>query len=264
MKIKIASKVALGTFFTAGVGIILFAFIYYKQTFNLFKANLQYSLSQNLELQAQDIYSSIDSLKENMLLIANNEAIKGIIRSSHNEFGYDEMENSSIRNWEVRLTKLFKIILEQNPEYLDIKLLKYEENLKELVSVQREFDDVKVKSFLYNNIPISKYKKFMNSGKMIYLSKIKLKRIYGNIIFPLTPIMTLTYVVYDKDKIFGFIEIAVDVSKVFKFEKLDIDRQKDSLVTNYEGYYLYHKDDDKTFGWELNNPDYLLQNDFKI
>ena len=264
MKIKIASKVALGTFFTAGVGIVLFAFIYYKQTFNLFKANLQYSLSQNLELQAQDIYSSIDSLKENMLLIANNEAIKGIIRSSHNEFGYDEMENLSIRNWEVRLTKLFKIILEQNPEYSDIKFLKYKENLKELVSVQREFDDVRVKSFLYNNIPISKYKKFMNSGKMIYLSKIKLKRIYSNIIFPLTPVMTLTYVVYDKDKIFGFIEIAVDVSKVFKFEKLDIDRQKDSLVANYEGYYLYHKNDEKTFGWELNNPDYLLQNDFKI
>jgi len=225
---------------------------------------LQYSLSQNLELQAQDIYSSIDSLKENMLLIANNEAIKGIIRSSHNEFGYDEMENLSIRNWEVRLTKLFKIILEQNPEYSDIKFLKYKENLKELVSVQREFDDVRVKSFLYNNIPISKYKKFMNSGKMIYLSKIKLKRIYSNIIFPLTPVMTLTYVVYDKDKIFGFIEIAVDVSKVFKFEKLDIDRQKDSLVANYEGYYLYHKNDEKTFGWELNNPDYLLQNDFKI
>lgn len=264
MKIKIASKIALGTFFTAGVGIALFAFIYYKQTFNLFQANLQYSLSQNLELQAQDIYSNIDSLKENMLLIANNEAIKGIIRASHNEFGYDEMENSSIRNWEVRLTKLFKIILEQKPEYLNIKLLKYKGSIKELVSVQREFDEVRVRSFLANNLPTSKYKSFVDTSKMIYLSKIKLKRINSNIIFPLTPMMTLTYVIYDRDEVFGFIEIAVDVSKVFKFEKLKLDIQKESLVTNCDGFYLYHKEDEKTFGWELNKLDSLLQNDFRV
>ncbi len=254
---------ALGTFFTAGFGIVLFAIIYYNQTFELFKKDLQSSLTQSIELQAQEVKNKIESLKENMQLVASDEAIKGIIRASKNEFGYDEVENTTLDNWKIRLTKVFKVILEQNPEYLKIDFLKYDDLLKEIVVVTRKNDIVGVKKNLLVDINPKHYKRFLKSNKKLFLSKIKLKKINGNILFPLTPTMKITYVVYDGDSVFGFLEIVIDISKVFNFHKLNLDFKTRNYIANSDGYYIYHKDQSKVFGFEFGNKN-LIQRDFGI
>jgi len=205
--------------------------------------------------------------KKNILQISNNGAVQGILRASNNEYLYDEEQNLHYDSWRERLENHFAVMMEQNPSYFQIRFIGIKNKGKEIVRVDKINEDITiVKSKDLQSKQNSGYFKetIKIKEKSIYISEINLNREHNTIVFPYLPTLRVATPVYEKNKkIFGMVVININVNILFNFENLDRQINIENYIANKDGYYLYHKDIDKTFGFEFGKK-IFLQNSFNI
>ncbi len=266
MKIKISTKVAFGTFIIAGFGVIIFAFLSFNQVTDYFKQNLLNSLSAQLESDELEIKNAIKNVKDDITILSKEEAIKGIIRANKNEYHYDAHSNLTLENWKARLKRVFLGIFRQNSAYFKIRLIGVNNGGKEIISVSKRGDEIyfEKESELQQKAHRYYYKDTISLKKdEIYISKIDINRERGNIVFPIKPTIRFAIPLYDDNKIFGMIIINTNIHKLFGLNKTKHINGRELYLTNSNGYYLYHRDIDKTFGFEFGK-DYKLKYKFKV
>jgi PAS domain S-box-containing protein len=264
MKIKLSTKVAIGTFLVAGLGVLFFAYLSYTQITQYFKDNVIRHLSVDVENNANDIRNAINIISHDVKQLATSEEVKGILRASKNGFNYDAVENLSLNDWKKSLQKEFETYLEQNKSYFQIRLIGVKNDGKEIVRVDNKEGSITVipnkelqkKGSRYYFKDTIKLKK----GK-IFISKIDLNKEGGSIVFPIIPTMRVAVPVYDEDKVFGIIIINSQIDKLFNIQKYKNIKNDNVYLTNSEGYYLFHKDIDKMFSFEFQK-DFKIQKDF--
>ena len=266
MKIKLSTKVALGSFFIAGVGVLIFAYLSYSQISGYFKQNLLYHLSVELESNANDITDAIKSLKDDIKAISTSEEIEGYIRTSKNKYHYDAEENIKLEDWEKRLTKEFKSYIEQNHAYFQIRFIGIDNQGKELLRLEKKGRS----SFVTKKNDLQKKNQryyFKNTIKLeegkFFISKIDLNKEWGTIVFPILPTIRIATPVYDDGKVFGIVIINAQVDQLFNLKKYKNIQGKNTYLINSDGYYLFHNDIDKTFAFEFKK-DFKAQKDFNI
>ena len=266
MKIKLSTKVALGSFFIAGVGVLIFAYLSYSQISGYFKQNLLYHLSVELESNANDITDAIKSLKDDIKAISTSEEIEGYIRTSKNKYHYDAEENIKLEDWEKRLTKEFKSYIEQNHAYFQIRFIGINNQGKELLRLEKKGRS----SFVTKKENLQKKNQryyFKNTIKLekgkFFISKIDLNKEWGTIVFPILPTIRIATPVYDDGKVFGIVIINAQVDQLFNLKKYKNIQGKNTYLINSDGYYLFHNDIDKTFAFEFKK-DFKAQKDFNI
>jgi len=266
MKIKLSTKVALGSFFIAGVGVLIFAYLSYSQISGYFKQNLLYHLSVELESNANDITDAIKSLKDDIKAISTSEEIEGYIRTSKNKYHYDAEENIKLEDWEKRLTKEFKSYIEQNHAYFQIRFIGIDNQGKELLRLEKKGRS----SFVTKKNDLQKKNQryyFKNTIKLeegkFFISKIDLNKEWGTIVFPILPTIRIATPVYDDGKVFGIVIINAQVDRLFNLKKYKNIQGKNTYLINSDGYYLFHNDIDKTFAFEFKK-DFKAQKDFNI
>ena len=265
MKIKLSTKVALGSFVVAGVGVIIFALLSYSQITQYFQENILRQISVDVENNANDIKASVQDITNDVLMLSKSENVKGVIRASQNKFDYDAVENLKLKDWKERVEKTFITYMEQNRAYFQMRLIGVGESGKEIVRVDNKEGTLKI---VENGKLQSKGSRYyfkdtiaLQEGKL-FISKIDLNKERGTIIFPIVPTIRVATPIYDaQNRLFGIIIINAKADILFSLHKYKNLKGNSVYLANSDGYYLFHDNIEKTFGFEFGK-DYRLQNDF--
>jgi len=256
MRIKLSTKVALGSFLVAGIGVLIFAFLSYSQITKYFKVNMMNHVSAELDSNADDIQDALADIVHDTLVMSKSEEIQGLIRAYTNKFHYDSVENLRLEDWQIRLQKEFHLYMEQNRAYSQIRFIGVDDNAKEILRLEN-------KNGYISTVPDEKLQEkgnryyFKDTIKLnigeIFISKIDLNKERGNIVFPIVPTIRIATPIYDEQKkVFGILIINAEVDKLFKLKRYTNTQGGDTYLTNSDGYYLFNNDIDKTFSFEFN------------
>ncbi|MEA3383218.1 MAG: ATP-binding protein [Campylobacterota bacterium] len=266
MKIKISTKVAIGSFLVAGIGVLIFAYLSYSQISDYFKQNLLYHLSVELESDTKDMKNSIKSIKDDVKTLAESNEILGYIRAYKNKYHYDAFENKKLNDWEEELQKEFLAYIKQNEAYFQIRFIGIENNGKELVRIDKisneivptkdnELQEKGSKKYFSDTIALKKDE--------LYISNINLNKERGNIVFPIIPTIRIATPVYVDNILFGIIIINANTDILFNLDKYRDLKGKNTYLANHNGDYLFHNNIDKTFSFEFGK-NINIKNDFKL
>lgn len=266
MRIRLSTKMALGSFLVAGVGVFLFAFFSYSQVSEYFKANMLRKLSVDIDSNTQEIKQAIDHISEDILILSKSNILKGLIRASENKFHYDSVENLKLEDFKERLQEEFYRHIEQNKGYYQVRLIGIEDGGKEIIRIDSVNNTISIRPEIELQKKGNQYY-FKNTIALkegdTFISKINLNKEYGSIVFPIVPTIRVSMPIYYKNKLFGIIIINADINKLFNLEKYKNMDGKELYITNSNGDYLFHNDVDKTFSFEFQK-DFNIKKDFAV
>ena len=265
IKVKLTTKIAIATFLLSILGISIVAFISYKYSSKTFQHNLTDTIGFQVEKLSLNIKKEIEDVKKDLLYTSKSDPIAGILRTTNNKYNFDEEQNMDLKGWNQRLEKLFRIILSQNPSYFQIRLIGIKDNGKELLRVENTNNRIiKIsQNHLQSKYDRTYYKKTIALKKgEIYISKIDLNKEHGIIQTPYTPTIRVSTPIYKDNTLYGMIVININLDILLKFQEFKLSDDK-TFIANKDGYYIYHNDMEKRFGFEFGKK-YLIQNDFPI
>jgi len=264
MKISLPTKVAIGSFIIAGIGILIISLLSYNLMVDYFKNNILDNLHFELMQDAKKIKEDIERIRYDEQLIINDDNIKAFYRAYNNKFHYDAKTNMTLNDIELSLEKTFVSLLSHNNSYFNIRLI--QKNGKELLVVAKSDDTiyVKKKKELQDK---SKRHYFKQAIKLkpgeVFISKINLNREHGQIEVPHIPTIRMALPIYFNNEIFAVLIINANIYSLFSTLNEIHDPNKKIYLANQDGYYLYHPERQKTFGFELNR-DYKITDDFDL
>lgn len=265
MKISLSTKVALGTFFVAGIGVLMVAFLSYAQISSYFKENILNTLAFELKDNIEIMKKNITDIKKDAKLLKFNKNIAPIKRSLENNYHYDAKSNKTLKGLKEELGDTFKSVLEHSEAYFNIRLIARDG--EELVVALRDGEGtvfVQKKKLLQNK---AKRPYFQDAISLkdgdFYVSKINLNREYGKIVYPHIPTIRVATPIYIDKELFGIIIINANINKLFTPLVNNTLSEQRIYLANEDGYYLFHENIEKTFGFDLGIED-KLATDFNL
>jgi len=265
MKISLSLKVAIGTFFIAGSGILLVSILSYTQVRTYVKENILSSLRFELDGDAKQLNKDINNMIKDVKLLTNNEQIPAIYRASINKYNYDAMSNDTLSSLKIKLGKTFKSILEHNHAYFNIRLIAVS-GMELVVSVKDAKGKVIVKdeSALQNKATRPYFKEAIALAESdTYISRINLNKENGVFSVPYIHTLRIALPIYMEDKVFGILIINANINQLFSIISSNVAADKSIYLANEEGYYIYNKQKEKCFGFDLGT-EYKIENDFHL
>jgi methyl-accepting chemotaxis protein len=223
-----------------------------------------------MKLTSEDSKKSINQLMDIMnadvVYLSQTPPIQGIVRSLENN-GIDPQDGSSYAEWVKRLNIIFTSFVEARPYYSQLRYL--DQNGKELVRVNSKSGTIEIvqNSKLQNKFNTEYFKETINMRQgEIYISPINLNRENEKIETPHIPVIRFATPIYNaKGQKRGILIANVLVNKLFQIgenDYLKTNFQQRFFIVNQKGYYLYHPDENKTWGFEFNK-DTNLKRDYK-
>jgi len=265
MRISLSLKVAIGTFFIAGIGVLLVSVLSFMQISDYIKENMLHSLEYELSADAIQINKDIDTMKKNVKLLINSEQIAAIYRARNNQYNYDAQSNETLDSLTVTLGKTFKSVLEHSDAYFNIRLIDFLGD-ELVVSVKDSKGNVIIQKngALQNKATRSYFKEAISLKENdVYISKVELNKEHGVFSVPHIPTIRVAMPIYIDNKLFGILIINANIYKLFSVLSNNLNEDRDLYIANEEGYYLYHKKREKTFGFDLGNRD-KIEDDFSF
>ncbi|MBL0708159.1 MAG: HAMP domain-containing protein [Sulfurimonas sp.] len=266
IKFKLSTKIAILTFVLSLFGIASLGVISFQQSNQLFKNNLIKNTQKEVEKSSFNISQKIKNAKKNLQFIRASEPIEGILRTTKNEYHYDEEQNMHISSWVKRLENIFLVTMKQNSSFFQIRLIGVKDGGKEIIKVSRIKENITI-------MPPGKLAKkgnrnyFNESIKLndmeIYLSKVNLNKENNVISLPLLPTIRVATPIYNGDKVYAIIVINIDISKFLNFDALDKNSNLKTYISNSKGEYIYNLDKEKSFAFEFGR-ECLIQDDFPV
>ena len=259
MKIKISSKIAIGSFLIASLGIFIITYLSYVQVSGYFKENLLEHLSVEFQHDSNHIKRELNSIKNDVLIISKSKSINKLTSLNSEDINYNK--------WKVRCQDEFKTYLKQQDSYLQVRFIGIKNNGKEIVRVDRINDKiVTIKSHMLQNKASRYYLK--NTIKLkqgeLFISKIDLNRERGKIVLPMEPTIRISTPIYKDDKVVGIVIINTNINILFNLDRYKEDNEyKKTFLSNSDGYYIFHNDINKIFGFEFDK-DIKIQNNLNL
>jgi len=266
MKISLSTKVGIGSFIIAGLGIIIISYLSYTLISEYLKENTLNNLEFELKQDAKSIKENIDNVRYDAQLLANDENIEALFRAFNNNYHYDAITNATYEDLKHSLEKNFKALLAYNPAYFNIRLIN--KNGKELIVALKSNDGTiyaKDENELQNKAKRNYFQEAISLKEHeVYISKINLNKEHGEISYPHIPTIRIAIPIYINHKAHAIIIINSNINFLFSPIKEHLSEQnKEFFIANMQGYYLYNKDEEKTFGFDLHR-NYKIENDFDM
>jgi len=225
--------------------------------------------SKQMQLQGSDSAEVfgvfLDNVEADLLYLSQTPPIQGIVRARENK-GIDPLDNSSYEDWEKRLNIIFSSFLEARPFYAQIRYL--DENGNELLKLNNNNNKIEIvnKAELQNETSSDYFTEAMKLREgEIYVSPINLSRENGQIEQPYKPVIRYATPIYNEaGEKRGIVIANLLIENLFEIadkEEFEQEYQQKLIVVNDQGYYLYHSDDSKTWGFELNHNE-TVKNDY--
>ncbi|SKB14098.1 Methyl-accepting chemotaxis sensory transducer [Planktothrix sp. PCC 11201] len=208
----------------------------------------------------------LDNFKSDILYLSETPPIQGIVRSRENK-GIDPEDKSTYESWNNRLIIIFTSFLNNRPYYDQLRYI--DEKGNELVRIKVINNQVKVMpSDQLRNVSSSEYfsKTLQLKSGEIYVSPINLSRENDQIEVPYKPIIRYGTPIYNRaGEKRGMLIANILVERLFEIadnHNLTLEMQQQFFVINQDGYYLRNPVADKQWGFEFNNNNNNLRNDY--
>ncbi len=259
-------KIALLSFFVAGLGVILIGFLAYRNADNILRQESMVRLQDSLQREAVRMETSFQLFHKDVLFLAESPVVQGILRSISSGGGYDEQENTTEGIWKQSLSTLLSTVLQQRAAYLSIRLILDQDGGREYVRLDK----------IAGNIVAVEEGRLQRKGQrnyyqqtialqrgQVYFSPVKLNREHDQITLPLQPVIRFATPIFDKNgQATGILTINADFQIIAKsFSQGHTSTRY--MMTNQYGDYLFHRDRDRTFGFEFNRPQ-RIQDDYPV
>ncbi len=216
-------------------------------------------MSRNIANSSESLIRYLDNSGDDLLFMGKVSPILGIIRARENN-GIEPKQNSTYDLWRERLSTIFTELMQTKLGYMQLRYL--DENGNEMVRVDRD-------EFIIKTIPKEQLqnkanrKYFIVSLKLdfgnIHVLPINLNREQGKIEIPYKPTMRYATPIFSANgERRGIVISNLLVAHIF--QRLKQDNQNNAgrvLIINQDGYYLFHPDEKKEWGFELNTDEKL-------
>jgi PAS domain S-box-containing protein len=163
-----------------------------------------------------------------------------------------------------QLQEVFAALLVNHPWYVQARLIGVDQDGMELVRVDQA--DGRIRQIPENELQRKSHRDYVSESLdkapgEFYWSAIDLNQEHGHISKPYQPVVRAALTVAGKDgKPFGVVVINLDARRVFEAAKGVISPGLTFYIANRQGDYLYHPQQNKTFGFELGQR-YRIQDD---
>jgi signal transduction histidine kinase/CheY-like chemotaxis protein len=260
MKFSLAIKFALFAFLVAGISILFTSMLSYNDASSLMKNHSLQQLAKDLDRQIISFNQKLTLMKNDVATIARSESITGYYRAEAHD-GYDELRNMTTDLWKERLTLELVGLMRQRPEYIQVRFIGKENNGKEIVRVDKQNNTQKI--IEENNLQEKGSSSYVTNTLLLqtneqYLSPIELNREYGNITFPLQPVVRVASPIYFKGQVLGLLIINADFTILSELFRNPPDNVKYFIADNH-GDYLLHSNKDREFSYALGKDAGLLK-----
>lgn len=207
------------------------------------------------------ITSFLKNVKADVLYLSQTPPVQGIVRARANQ-GIDPEYKSSYQEWKNQLEIIFSSFQGSKPYYYQLRYL--DENGNELVRM--DFKDGTIQTIpdaqLQNKASHDYFTETMklNPGE-IFVSEVNLNRENGQIEVPYTPVIRYSTPIYSATGE----KKGILIANVFADSFLEMvngktgDDSHEAFIINPEGYYIYHQDDSKEWGFDLNKQETVVQ-----
>ncbi|MEH6758233.1 MAG: PAS domain S-box protein [Parasphingorhabdus sp.] len=199
------------------------------------------NVAHETRLMAQQVKGAYDELENDAFVISRTPPIEGIIRSKKNS-GIDPLEGSTAKQWNSRLETIFSSIMEERPNYTQIRYIGVADGGRELVRVNRTEEGIE-------RVPLASLQQkdqehYFQRARTLkrdeaYFSEVNYNREFGQVQGHLLPTIRVVVPVFDMhDSLYGMIIINADYGKILKgyFEQLNVGR--DVVIANEAGDYM--------------------------
>jgi len=265
MKISLPSKVAIGSFIVAGMGILIVSFLSYNLMVEYFKNNILDNLEFELTQDTKKIKENIDRVHYDAQLLTNDDNLKAFYRAYNNKYHYDAQTNMTLDDIQNMLQKNFLSLLSHNTAYFNVRLI-HRSGQELIVAIKNQSGTLYIKEAqeLQNKAQRSYFQSAIKlKPHNVFISKINLNREYGKIEIPHLPTIRIAIPIYFQHKIFAILIINANIYTLFDPLKDIQDKNKHIFLANENGYYLYNRDETKTFGFDLHTS-YKITDDFNL
>ena len=261
---RIAVKFALTIMVVSAMGVGLLAWLAFDQAKGLLLNEAKESVSSAVSKEVEHISKSIGQLKYDMTMLELSQPMQGFMRALVDPDGYDAQTNRTLQQYRQDLINLFRVMLQQNDAYFQIRLIDAARG-REMVRVEKRRDGRLIVT-PPDQLQPKGHRGYvqaasgLSSGE-VYLSKITLNREYHTLELPYRPtIRAVMPLIHFDRKV--YLVINADVSKLFHFDRFHEEKGQKTYLANAQSYYLYHPDNpEKVFGFEFGKA-YLMRKDF--
>ncbi len=200
----------------------------------------------------EKIVNFLDDFEHDILFLSEVPPIQGIIRAISGG-GMDKQDNSSYDVWVNRLAKIFQAMMKSNPSYMQLRYLN--EQGKEMVRVDSDGTNISVipPEQLQNKFDRPYFQETIQlSSGQVYVSPLELNRERGVIEIPYKPVIRYATPIFDlAGERKGIIISNIRGNQVINPMKyLAQYKNQEIFVVNQDGYYVYHKNPEKSWGFE--------------
>ena len=211
--------------------------------------------------QKEKLTTFLENIQRDVLFLSEVPPIQGIIRAEANE-GLDAENTSTLEQWQARLNNIFASKLESKPYYFRLRYI--EEQGNEIVRVDAEDNNIIIipRSQLQNKADRPYFQETMQlSEQEIYTSPVNLNQERGEIEYPYKLVIRYGTPIFDSaGNRQGLLIANISAKRLIDFIKNE-DREENTevLIINQDGYYIYHLDSNKEWGFDLERDDNITQ-----
>ncbi|USD47935.1 hypothetical protein CTT30_16475 [Vibrio coralliilyticus] len=223
--------------------------------------NTEKSLSQVKDALQVEAMTKADYFREHIerniaaaKFLHSTPPISGITRALSND-GLDVADGTTLEQWKARLSIIFKGMIENNPDVMQLSVIVADESGQEFIRVDRIQGKVLI---LPDNQLQSKSKesyygalKTLNFNE-IYITPINLNREHGRVAFPFQPTYRIFMpIFYESGKRFGALKINIDASSLLTYLTQAHVLADDNWLVDSDGYFITAKNEKKQFTRQL-------------
>jgi len=218
-------------------------------------------LQYETHIKSIRLISDVASLSGDAQYLAGTPPITGIPRAIKNN-GVDPLDGSKLETWQRRLQTIFTELIRAKPHYLQIRYIGIADEGRELIRVERKGNTIA--SISERALQKKGHTEYFenaitaNPGE-VYLSQLSLNRDHGEISKPYTPMLRAATPIFFEDQLFGILVINMSFKKILFDMVKNTPKELLPYVTNEEGFFLAHPDENMTFGFDLGH-EHRIQN----
>jgi PAS domain S-box-containing protein len=257
MRRRIASKLSTTLVVIMALGGVLMGVVITQTGTSLLMDASTARLSQEskvVTIRLQDIF---ESMQRDLEFLIRSPAVRQVLNR--------EAAHVSTEQARGELQEVFAALLNNHPWYIQARLIGAADGGRELVRVDQVNGQIRRVSDenLQRKGERQYFKDIMQQAPgSVYISSINLNREHGELSEPYQAVLRVALPVMQADGTrFGALVINVDARRVFDAARDVVSPGVTLYVANQDGYYLYHPDPARTFGFDLALP-YRIQDDF--
>ena len=219
------------------------------------------SIGQRIQDKGEDLKNRFALVRDDVRLLANLEETKSLLKAE--EQGLSEEELEPLR---LELQHEFGVILNIKPSYLHLRYIRA--NGDEIVRVDRSTRESDIITIPKGDLQNKAHRDYFQDAiaqpaDTILIGDVDLNKEHGKVVVPHQVVVRFSTPLFypTSGKLAGIVIINYEMGEDLESIQRSLTQGRQQMfITNFEGDYLYHPDENKRFGFVLGQR-HLIQND---